>query len=79
MISAVGTTWYQGLDIPGVSWQLYNGFLMSNDCKLIAENGSTQDKNQLCYGGYGAAHAPTNVICDGSHKYVHHRHRRLGY
>lgn len=38
---------------------------MTNNCKLISQNGITQDKGQLCAGGYfnGAS-----VQCDSGNK-----------
>ena len=43
----------------------YSGFLMTNDCKIISQNGATQDKRQMCNGGYFKG---ADVTCDGNGK-----------
>ena len=49
---------------------------MTNDRKIISQNGITEDKKQMCNGGY---YNGADVTCDGSGKYVNfsslHDHR----
>ncbi|KAI0703624.1 hypothetical protein BC835DRAFT_1303149 [Cytidiella melzeri] len=40
---------------PAFSFLQYSGFLMSNDCNIIASNGLTNDRQQMCHGGYDRA------------------------
>lgn len=56
--------------MPGRMSVLYNGFMMSNNCKIIAENPSTESRNQLCAGHYGVGGNPATVTCDSHHKCV---------
>ncbi|EKM57073.1 uncharacterized protein PHACADRAFT_142204 [Phanerochaete carnosa HHB-10118-sp] len=63
--TAIGNSWYQGLDIPGRSFLLYSGFMMTNNCKLIAESGSTKSSTQYCSGGYNDGRS---VTYDSNHK-----------
>ncbi|KDN48740.1 hypothetical protein RSAG8_02727, partial [Rhizoctonia solani AG-8 WAC10335] len=49
---AVGSTMWQMFTGPNQSYNTYSGFLMSNNCRVIASNGQTQNENQICKGGY---------------------------
>ncbi|KDQ06043.1 hypothetical protein BOTBODRAFT_149810 [Botryobasidium botryosum FD-172 SS1] len=49
---AVGSQFIQVFTGPNSAFYEYSGFLMANNCGLIAQNGRTQDSNQLCRGGY---------------------------
>ncbi|KAF8601212.1 hypothetical protein BDV93DRAFT_608276 [Ceratobasidium sp. AG-I] len=59
---AVGTSFFQMFTGPNGSFNVYSGFLMANNCGLISQNGSTQNENQFCKGGYnnGASVTCTN-------------------
>ncbi|KDQ06044.1 hypothetical protein BOTBODRAFT_71124 [Botryobasidium botryosum FD-172 SS1] len=49
---------------PNRAYNVYAGFLMANDCKLISQNDATQDKDALCGGGY---YKGASVTCDSNH------------
>ncbi|GJE93408.1 hypothetical protein PsYK624_095670 [Phanerochaete sordida] len=53
---------YGGIQ-PGASL-IWSGFLMANDCKLIAQNGGTQAQDQMCRGGWNPKVA--NIECDSN-------------
>lgn len=52
---------------PNRSFLEYSGFLMANDCALIAQNGLTEADSQLCRGGYARG---ASVACDGDNRCV---------
>ncbi|CAE6483580.1 unnamed protein product [Rhizoctonia solani] len=49
---AVGSAFWQIFTGPNQAYNTYSGFLMANNCRVIASNGQTQDENQMCRGGY---------------------------
>ncbi|GJE93392.1 hypothetical protein PsYK624_095510 [Phanerochaete sordida] len=48
---------------PSHDFSLWSGFLMSNNCRLISQNGATASEAQLCAGGYFKG---ASVQCDAS-------------
>lgn len=60
---AVGTEMLQMFTGPASAFDEYSGFLMANNCGLIAQNGLTQAKNQMCRGGYTGG---ASVTCDSN-------------
>ncbi|EKM56596.1 uncharacterized protein PHACADRAFT_207801 [Phanerochaete carnosa HHB-10118-sp] len=60
---AVGTEFLEEFTGPSATFNEYSGFLMSNNCNLIAQNGLTQATDQMCKGGYDGG---ASVTCDSS-------------
>ncbi|CAE7210149.1 unnamed protein product [Rhizoctonia solani] len=60
---AVGSTMWQMFTGPNQAYNTYSGFLMSNNCRVIASNGQTQDENQMCRGGYSRG---ASVACQNN-------------
>ncbi|KAG8762693.1 hypothetical protein FRC11_008008 [Ceratobasidium sp. 423] len=60
---AVGTSTWQIFTGPAQSYTTYAGFLMSNNCGIIASNGQTQNENQMCKGGYSKG---ASVTCQNN-------------
>ncbi|GJE93393.1 hypothetical protein PsYK624_095520 [Phanerochaete sordida] len=46
---------------PSHDFLLWSGFLMTNNCHIISQNGLTQSESQLCAGGYFKG---ASVQCD---------------
>ncbi|KAF9072048.1 hypothetical protein BDP27DRAFT_1320992 [Rhodocollybia butyracea] len=66
VLCSVGTSFFQEFTGggSGASFNIYDGFLMTNDCALIAENTSTDNENQMCDGGWSNG---VSVTCDSNH------------
>lgn len=62
---AVGSEFLQQFTGPARAFLVYSGFLMTNNCKLISQNGLTQSDDQMCKGGYNKG---ASVRCDGKGK-----------
>ncbi|KAJ1307860.1 hypothetical protein OPQ81_001940 [Rhizoctonia solani] len=60
---AVGTAYWQMFTGPAQSYNTYSGFLMANNCGIIASNGQTQNENQMCKGGYSKG---ASVTCQNN-------------
>ncbi|EKM56593.1 uncharacterized protein PHACADRAFT_27396 [Phanerochaete carnosa HHB-10118-sp] len=63
VLAAVGTEFLQEFTGPNSAFNEYSGFLMANNCGLIAQNGLTQATDQMCKGGYNKG---ASVTCDSS-------------
>lgn len=66
---AVGIEYSYVQDPGAPSTPYYSGFEMTNDCKLIAQNGQTEDNNQVCNGDwFGGASVTCKFHCGSSWK-----------
>ncbi|KAF9072046.1 hypothetical protein BDP27DRAFT_1320985 [Rhodocollybia butyracea] len=62
----VGTLFLQEFTGPNSAFNIYGGFLMTNDCALISESTSTQDENQMCIAS-GWSNG-VSVTCDSNYQ-----------
>ncbi|KAH7341551.1 hypothetical protein B0J17DRAFT_626045 [Rhizoctonia solani] len=60
---AVSSAFWQIFTGRNQSYNTYSGFLMANNCGIIASNGQTQNENQMCKGGYSKG---ASVTCQNN-------------
>ncbi|KAF9070651.1 hypothetical protein BDP27DRAFT_1401965 [Rhodocollybia butyracea] len=63
---AVGSYFFQEFTGPSGSFDVFGGFLMANDCGIIAESTATQDSNTMCVAS--AYDDGVSVTCDSNHQ-----------
>ncbi|KAI0703623.1 hypothetical protein BC835DRAFT_1303148 [Cytidiella melzeri] len=56
-------SYFSGIPASAGTVDLHSGFLMSNHCGLISQNGQTRNSRQLCNGDYNHGAA---IICDSN-------------